>query len=118
MEAVAKAKYVRQSARKLRQIVDLVRGKPVNEALNILHFTPKKAATTVEKTLLSAVSNFMNTDEGANVDPDDLRIKEVYVDEGPTAKRYRPRAMGRATVVRKRSSHLTIVISETANKNA
>jgi len=118
MEAVAKAKYVRQSARKMRQVVDLVRGKPVNEALNILHFTPKKAATTVEKTLLSAVSNFMNTDEGASVDPDDLRIKEVYVDEGPTAKRYRPRAMGRATIVRKRSSHLTIVISETTNNKA
>jgi len=112
MEAVAKARYVGQSARKLRQVVDLVRGKPVNEALNILHFTPKKAASTVEKTLMSAVSNFMNTDEGAAVDPDMLTVKRIFVDEGPTAKRYRPRAMGRATIVRKRSSHLTVVVAD------
>ncbi len=117
MEAVAKAKYVRQSARKIRQVVDMIRGKPVNEALNVLHFTPKKAAATVEKTLMSAVSNFMNTDEGAGVDPDELVVKEIYVDEGPMAKRYRPRAMGRATVVRKRSSHLTIVVSDLTNEN-
>ena len=112
MEAVAKARYVKQSARKLRQVADLVRGKPVNQALNTLHFTPKKAATTVEKTVMSAVSNFMNTDEGAAVDPDGLVISEIYIDEGPTAKRYRPRAMGRATVIRKRSSHLTVVVSD------
>lgn len=112
MEAVAKARYVKQSARKLRQVIDLVRGKPVNEALNILHFTPKKAATTVEKTLMSAVSNFMNTEEGEAVDPDELVVGEIYADEGPTAKRYRPRAMGRATIVRKRSSHLTVVVTD------
>ncbi|HKJ69338.1 MAG TPA: 50S ribosomal protein L22 [bacterium] len=117
MEAVAKAKYVRQSARKIRQVVDMIRGKPVNEALNVLHFTPKKAATTVEKTLMSAVSNFMNTDEGAGIDPDELVVTEIYVNEGPTAKRYRPRAMGRATVVRKRSSHLTVVVSDLINEN-
>jgi len=116
MEAVAKARYVRQSARKIRQIADIVRGKPVNQALNTLHFTPKKAATTVEKTLLSAVSNFMNTDEGANVDPDTLVVSKIFVDEGPTAKRFQPRAMGRATTIRKRSSHLTVVVSD--NKNA
>jgi len=112
MEAVAKARYVDQSPRKIRQVVDLVRGKPVNEALNTLHFTPKKAATTVEKTLLSAVSNFMNTDEGANVDPDQLVVSEIFVDQGPTAKRYQPRAMGRATIIRKRSSHLTVKVSD------
>ncbi|MCF7803240.1 MAG: 50S ribosomal protein L22 [Candidatus Marinimicrobia bacterium] len=112
MEATAKAKYVKQSARKIRQVVDLVRGKPVNQALNALHFTPKKAATTVEKTIMSAVSNYMNTDEGAAMDPDNLVISEIYVDEGPTQKRYQPRAMGRATVIRKRSSHLTVVVSD------
>ena len=118
MEAVAKAKYVRQSARKVRQVADVVRGKPVNQALSTLHFTPKKAAETVEKTLLSAVSNFMNTDEGANVDPDDLVVSEIYVDEGPTAKRFQPRAMGRATPIRKRSSHLTVVVSDKINAEA
>ncbi len=115
MEAVAKAKYVRQSARKIRQVVDVVRGKPVNQALNMLHFMPKKAAVTVEKTLLSAVSNFMNTDEGANIDPDELIVSKIFVDEGPTAKRYQPRAMGRATTIRKRSSHVTVIVSD--NKN-
>jgi len=112
MEAVARARYVKQSARKMRQVVDLVRGKPVNEALNILHFTPKKAATSVEKTLLSAVSNFMNMEDGAQVDPDQLVVGKIFVDEGPTTKRYRPRAMGRATIERKRASHLTVVVSD------
>lgn len=115
MEAVAKAKYIRQSARKVRQVADVVRGKPVNQALNALHFVPKKAANTIEKTLLSAVANFINTDEGANVDPDDLVISRIFVDEGPTAKRFQPRAMGRATPIRKRSSHLTVVVSDTIN---
>ncbi len=112
MDAVAKARYVRQAPKKVRQVVDLVRGKPVNEALNILHFTPKKGSEAVEKTLLSAVSNFINMDDTGNADPDMLTIKEIYVDQGPMAKRYRPRAMGRATIVRKRSSHLTIVVSD------
>mgnify|MGYP006278776607 CR=1 FL=1 len=112
MEAVAKARYVDQSPRKVRQVIDLIRGKPVNEALSTLHFMPKKAATTVEKTLLSAVSNFMNEDEAGTADPDDLVVSEIFVNQGPTAKRYQPRAMGRATVIRKRSSHLTVVVSD------
>ena len=111
MEAIAKARHVRQSARKVRQVLDLVRGKQVEEALNTLHFSPKKAARVIEKTLHSAVANAVNR-EGSNVDADKLGIKSAFCDEGPTMRRYRARAMGRASIIRKRTSHLTIVVAE------
>ncbi len=111
MEAVAKAKHIHQSARKVRQVLDEVRGKQVENAINKLHFTPKKAAKIIEKTLRSAVANAINR-EGSEVDADKLFIKEAFCDEGPTMRRFRPRAMGRATIIRKRTSHLTIVVAE------
>ncbi len=111
MEAVAKARHIHQSARKVRQVLDEVRGTQVENAMNKLHFTPKKAAKIIEKTLRSAVANALNR-EGSEVDADKLFIKEAFVDEGPTQRRFRPRAMGRATIIRKRTSHLTIVVAE------
>ncbi|MCF7824222.1 MAG: 50S ribosomal protein L22 [Candidatus Marinimicrobia bacterium] len=111
MEAIAKARHIHQSARKVRQVLDEVRGKQVENAMNKLHFTPKKAAKVIEKTLRSAVANALNR-EGSEVDADKLFIKEAYVDEGPTQRRFKPRAMGRATIIRKRTSHLTIVVAE------
>jgi len=111
MEAVAKARHIHQSARKVRQVLDEVRGKQVENAINLLHFTPKKAAKIIEKTLRSAVANAVNR-EGSEVDADKLFIKEAFCDEGPTMRRFRPRAMGRATIIRKRTSHLTIVVAE------
>ncbi|MBT4294355.1 MAG: 50S ribosomal protein L22 [Candidatus Marinimicrobia bacterium] len=111
MEAVAKARHIHQSARKVRQVLDEVRGKQVENAINKLHFTPKKAAKIIEKTLRSAVANAINR-EGSEVDADKLFVKEAFCDEGPTMRRFRPRAMGRATIIRKRTSHLTIVVAE------
>jgi len=111
MEAVAKAKHIHQSARKVRQVLDEVRGRNVEDAMNKLHFSPKKAARVIEKTVRSAVANALNR-EGSDVDADKLFIKEAFCDEGPTQRRFRARAMGRATIIRKRTSHLTIVVEE------
>ena len=117
MEARATAKFVRMSPRKIRQIVDLIRGKDVEESLNALQFMKRAARVPVEKTLRSAVANVFNNDpEAAHVEPSDLYVKEAFVDEGPTMKRFRPRAMGRATMIRKRTSHITIVVGAKADK--
>jgi large subunit ribosomal protein L22 len=110
MEAIAKARYVRISPRKTRQVMDLVRGKDVNEAYAILRATPRKASRLIEKTLRSAVANALNKEEAAELDVDALSIVRATVDEGPMMKRYRPRAMGRASRVRHRTSHITIVV--------
>jgi len=111
MEAKAVAKYVRMSARKVRQVVDMIRGKNVEEAINVLHFTPRRASVPVEKVLRSAVANAMNTEEGSKLDPENFYVKMAMVDEGPTMRRYRPGPMGRASIIRKRSSHITVVVS-------
>ncbi|MCK4547757.1 MAG: 50S ribosomal protein L22 [Candidatus Eisenbacteria sp.] len=110
MEAIAKARYVRISPRKTRLVIDLVRGKDVNEAYAILRSTPKKAARLIEKTLRSAVANALSREEGADLDVDDLAIIKATVDGGPMMKRYRPRAMGRASRIRHRTSHVTIIV--------
>ena len=104
----AHAKYVRTSARKARLVCDHIRGKSVAEARAILAFAPRAVARDWAKLLNSAVANAENNHE---LLADDLRIKEVYADEGPTLKRFRPRAMGRATQIRKRTSHLTITLT-------
>ena len=104
----AQAKYVRCAPRKARLVVDHIRGKSVGDARAILTHTPRAAARDVLKLLESAVANAENNHE---LDPDDLVIRKVYVDEGPTLKRYRPRALGRATRIRKRTSHMTIQLS-------
>ena len=112
MESRAQARFIRQSAPKVRKTLDMVRGKDVETALNMLHFSPVKASDVIEKTIRSAVSNFLQTEEGKSKDPDSFFVKEAYVDEGPTQKRFRPASMGRISRIRKRSSHLTVVLGE------
>ena len=105
----ASLRHLRMSPRKVRLVVDLVRGKPVEEALNILTFSPKAAARPVVKLLKSAVAN---ADSKGEMDVDRLFIKTAFVDEGPTWRRWLPRAMGRATRIRKRTSHITVVLGQ------
>ncbi len=109
MEAKAVAKFIRVSPQKARLVARNVTGKPVEDALNILKFTPKKAARLIEKVLASAIAN---AEHNANVDVDSLFVKEVRIDGGPTWKRIRPRAMGRAYRIIKRTSHITVVVDE------
>ena len=112
MEAKAIAKYVRISPQKVRRVADMIRGKNVVNALNILHFTNKSASVPLEKTLRSAVSNMLNLDGSSKVDPDELLIKEIRVDKGITLKRFRAAAMGRAVRIRKPTSHIFIKVAE------
>jgi large subunit ribosomal protein L22 len=105
--AFASARYVRITPLKARRVVDLVRGIPVDQALSILEFAPQAAAETVHKVLRSAVAN-AETTEG--LDTHDLVVSVAHVDEGPTMKRWRPRAQGRATRINKRTSHITLVV--------
>jgi large subunit ribosomal protein L22 len=109
MEAKAVAKFLRVSPRKTRLVAENIRGKSVEEALNILKFTPKKPARFLSKVLYSAMSN---AEQLPGVDVDSLVVDTVLVNEGPTWKRIMPRAMGRAYRVRKRTSHITIVVKE------
>ncbi|MER3524660.1 MAG: 50S ribosomal protein L22 [Ignavibacteria bacterium] len=111
MEARAVNRYIGSSPRKMRLVIDLIRGKRVDEALRLLHFSPKHAARTAEKVLRSAVSNLQNKDEGARLEPSDMIVKEAYVDGGMTMKRISPAPMGRAYRIRKRSNHVTIVVA-------
>ena len=112
MEAIARARFIRQSASKVRKTLALVYGKDVETALNILHFSPLKASDVIERTIRSAVSNFLQTEEGKSRDPEILFIKKAFVDEGPTMKRFRPASMGRISRIRRRTGHLTIVLDE------
>jgi large subunit ribosomal protein L22 len=109
MEGRAITRFVRMAPRKARLVVDLIRGRGVGDALNVLDYTPKKAARILAKTLRSAVANAEST---GTVDVDDLVVKRAFVDEGPTQKRTLPRAQGRATRIFKRSSHFTVVVGE------
>ena len=112
MQALAKTRYVRQSPRKMRLVIDMIRGRNVNEAYGVLQFTQKKAAKVLEKTLRSAVANaLVKADEqGDHLDVDELYVRKAFVDEGPTLRRWRARAMGRASPIRKRTSHITVVV--------
>lgn len=109
MQAKAVAKQVRIAARKVRLVVDIIRGKQVGEAIAILRHTPKGASPVVEKVLNSAIAN---AEHNYEMDVNKLVISEAFVDEGVTLKRFRPRAMGRASRINKRSSHITIVVTE------
>ncbi|UCC26784.1 MAG: 50S ribosomal protein L22 [Gemmatimonadales bacterium] len=116
MEARAVAKYVRMSPRKVRLVVDQIRGKGVNDAYAILQFSKKGAAEPVGKTLRSAVANaqYKAQDQGDVLDVDELVVQEIFVDEGPTLRRYRAAAQGRAAPIRKRTSHITVVVDKKA----
>ncbi|KPU26763.1 MULTISPECIES: 50S ribosomal protein L22 [Caloranaerobacter] len=109
MEARAIAKYVRISPRKVQIVANLIRGKNVNEALAILKFTPKKSARLLEKVVKSALANAENN---FDMDRDNLYVAEVYANQGPTLKRWRPRAQGRAYPILKRTSHIGVVLRE------
>jgi len=110
-EAKAIAKYVRIAPRKVRIVMDLIRGKEVADAFAILKFTPKRGATLIEKVLKSAVANAENN---FDMDSDKLFISKCFVDGGPTIKRYHPRSRGQAFSILKRTSHITVVVSEKA----
>ncbi|MBM6615098.1 50S ribosomal protein L22 [Desemzia sp. RIT 804] len=107
--AKSTAKTVRITARKVRLVVDLIRGKSVGEAISILKFTPRGASPVVEKVLKSAIAN---AEHNYDLDIENLVVSEAYVNEGPTMKRFRPRAKGSASPIMKRTSHITIVVSE------
>jgi large subunit ribosomal protein L22 len=109
MEARAKLSYVRLSPQKTRLVVDMVRGKGVQDALNILKFSPQKAAAIVSKLVSSAVAN---AEQKGVSDVDRLVVKAISVDQGPVLKRFIPRAQGRATKIRKPTSHITVILDE------
>ena len=109
MEVLAKHRFARTSPQKARLVADQIRGLPVAKALEVLTFSPKKAAVLVKKVLESAIANAEHN-EGADID--ELRVGKVFVDEGPTMKRIMPRAKGRADRILKRSSHISVVVSD------
>lgn len=109
MQAIAKAKYMRITPRKARLVIDLIRGKNVAHALGILEFTPRAASKVVTDLLKSAVAN---ASQKEGIDVDSLMVKSIFVDQGPSLKRFMPRAMGRASEIKKRTSHITVVLEE------
>jgi len=109
MEARAKLRYIRVTPRKARLVVDVIRGKKAGEALSILKFMPQHASRVIEKLLKSAIANAEQKNIG---DVDRLKIKTAFVDQGPVMKRVMPRAMGRANIIKKRTSHITLVLGE------
>lgn len=113
-EAKAVAKYILISPRKARQVIDLIRGKDVAEALAILKFTPHKATTPVSKVLKSAIAN---AEHNYELNSDNLYVKEAFVDPGPSFKRIKARAQGRADVIKKRTSHITVIVTEKKEGN-
>jgi len=115
METRARARFMRGSARKMRQVVDLVRGKPVDQALNMLSMLPKSAAVPVFKTVKSAAANALAAEGTAHLKTENLSIKKIYVDGGPIMKRIRPMGMGRAYRINKRMCHLTVVLEGDAD---
>ena len=111
MEARALKKYIRSSPRKMRLVIDMIRGKNAAEAFSILRFSTKHAARDAEMVLRSAIGNLTDKSEGSTKDPEDIVVKTAFVDPGPSIKRIQPAPMGRAYRVRKRMNHLTIVVA-------
>jgi large subunit ribosomal protein L22 len=109
LETRAVEKFVRMSPRKMRYVAALVRNKSVAEAVDILSLTPKKAALIIKKAVQSAAAN---ATENSNMNEDDLYISKIYINEGPTLKRFRPRARGRATRIRKRTAHVIVYVTD------
>jgi large subunit ribosomal protein L22 len=116
MESRAIQRYIDSSPRKMRLVVDMIRGLSVDDAISYLHFSSKHASKIVEKVIRSAVSNLMNQDETKKVETSHLFVKTVFVDEGPMVKRVLPAPMGRAYRVRKRSNHVTVIVAEKNHK--
>ena len=116
MEAKAVEKYLRMSPRKVKYIIDMVKDKKVEEAMDILTFTPRQAAGAVKKAIQSASANAIENFKEYKVGQEDLFIKEIFVTEGPTLKRFKPRARGKADRVLKRSSHITVFVTDGKDK--
>lgn len=116
MEARAINRYIGTSPRKMRLVIDLIRGKSVPDALHMLHFSTKHASKVAEKVLRSAVANLQNKEDGGRLEPEDMVVKTAFVDEGMTQKRISPAPMGRAYRIRKRSNHVTIVVASKETK--
>ena len=117
METIVKLKYIKQSAKKIRFVLNDVRGAKVNQALNKLDKLNKKAAFAIAKAIRSGLSNLTSNNIDDNFNQEDYYIDEAYVDQGPVMKRFRPAAMGRATPILKRSSHLTLKLKKNSTKN-
>ena len=115
MEAKAVEKFIRISPRKLRYVADAIRAKRVNDAVDLLTFTTKKAALIIKKAVQSAAAN---ATENHKMNEDDLVVEKIFINEGPILKRFRPRARGRATRIRKRTSHLTVIVSDGKEEEA
>lgn len=111
MDAHAVAKFVVISPRKAKQTADLIKGKPVNEAMALLRYTPRRAAEFITKTLNSAIANAIDKEGTGKLDADDLFVKNAVIDPGPIMPRWRPRAYGRASRIRKRMSHIKVIVS-------
>ncbi len=109
MQAKAHAKFIRIAPRKVKLVIDLIRGKDVGEAIAILRHTPRAASPILEKVLNSAIAN---AEHNYSMDTNNLKVSEAYVNHGPIMKRFRPRAQGRASRINKRTSHITLVVSE------
>lgn len=112
MESRAQVRFLRISPRKVRFVADLIRGKNVLEAYQILDFVKRRAALPIKKTIESAVANMLNDEDAGQIDIENLRIKLIYIDGGPMLKRFRPASMGRAVQVRKRTSHITVIVED------
>ena len=115
MEAKAVEKFIRIAPRKLRLVADAIRTKRVNDAVDLLTFTTKKAALIIKKAVQSAAAN---ATENHKMNEDDLVVEKIFINEGPILKRFRPRARGRATKIRKRTSHLTVIVSDGKEEEA
>ena len=115
MEAKAVEKFIRISPRKLRYVADAIRAKRVDDAVDLLTFTTKKAALIIRKAVQSAAAN---ATENHKMNEDDLVVEKIFINEGPILKRFRPRARGRATRIRKRTSHLTVIVSDGREEEA
>ncbi len=115
MEAKAVEKFIRISPRKLRYVADAIRTKKVDDAVDLLTFTTKKAALIIRKAVQSAAAN---ATENHKMNEDDLVVEKIFINEGPILKRFRPRARGRATRIRKRTSHLTVIVSDGKEEEA
>lgn len=109
MEVKASARHIRISPRKVRVVIDLVRGKSVNEALSLLKFIPKRASEPIAKVIASAAAN---AEHNFNLNKDNLVVSQAFVDQGPTLKRYHPRQRGQAFPILKRTSHITVMVKE------
>ncbi len=110
MQATASTKFLKMSPFKVRRVLSLVKGKTVQQALDTLHFTRKDAASPLYKTIHTAYSNLVDQEENERFDMQDVIVKTAFVDGGPSAKRFRPMSMGRAGKIRKRTSHITVIV--------